>query len=174
MKTTRSRFFYLPEARSYKLEAGFSVAEILVAAAIVGIGIAGILAAFVAYQQASGKAVPQTIATFLAEEGIEAVMVMRDADWSSTIGSYSVGLPYYLEWTGTWVATTTATTTDGMYYRTVTFADVYRDTSNDQIVATGGTVDPNSRLATSTVAWWNGNATSSVSVAAYVSNLFDY
>lgn len=148
------------------------MAEIVIAAAIIGIGIAGILAAFVGYQRAAGRVVPQTVAAFMAEEGIEAVHLMRDNDWSATIGAYSIGTPYYLAWEGgTWTATTTATSTDG-HYRTVTFYNVYRD-SNDQI-SPSGTLDPDTRLAVASTTWWGGTATSSVALFAYVSNLFDY
>jgi type II secretory pathway pseudopilin PulG len=43
MKTTRSRFFYLPEARSYKLEAGYSLVETLIYIALLAIILVGLL-----------------------------------------------------------------------------------------------------------------------------------
>lgn len=156
-----------------ELAAGFTIAEIIIAAAIVSIGVAGIIEGFTAYSNASGVAVPQVEATLLAEEGVEAAMVMRDSAWTTTLGTYTIGTPYYLVWSsGTWVATTTATTTDGTYYRTITFSSVYRD-GNSQITGSGGTLDSGSRLVTSSVSWWNRTATSTVTLQSYLSKLFN-
>jgi prepilin-type N-terminal cleavage/methylation domain-containing protein len=161
---------------SYQREfKGFSLIEILIAAVIIGTGSAGVLSAFSAYSRAAGAVVPQTQAVFLAEEGVEAVMTLRDSTWSKNLGAMTVGTSYYMTWnttTGTWATSTTATSTDGMFYRTVTLADVYRD-SSDRIVTSGGTLDANSRLATVAVSWWNRTATSTMTLKAYVSNIFN-
>ena len=150
---------------------GFSLAEVVIAAAIIVTGIAGIAAAFSAYSRANTSALVQVQATLLAEEGIEAAMIMRDTSWTSTIAQDTVGTPYYVTWrSGTWATTTAVAPVDGTFYRTITFGNAYRDGSDK--LAVSGTLDSNTRLVTSSVSWMNRNATSTVTLQAYVSNLF--
>lgn len=145
----------------------------LVAAAIVGIGIAGIIGAFAAFDRAAGSAVPHEQAILLAQEGIEAALTMRDSGWGTSIATYAAGTPYFLAWeSGAWKATTTGSLIESTFYRTVTFGAVYRDGS-DRITLSGGTLDNGTRLITSAVSWPARGATSTVTLSAYVSDLFD-
>lgn len=182
-RITTNRFAHLRKAASHALlgiryqrrSRGFSLIEILIAASIIGVGCAGILAAFSAYSRAAGSVVPQTQAVLLAEEGLEAVMMLRDSAWSANMGSMTVGTRYYLSWnvaSNAWATSTASVAIDGIFYRTVTLQPVYRD-GNDQIVALGGTLDNNSRLATVAVSWRGRNATSTVTLQEYVSNIFN-
>jgi len=165
MKTTKLHRYYL--------SAGFSLVEAVIAAAIIATGIAGIAAAVSAYDRGAATALPSVQATLLAEEGIEAVYLMRDTSWSGTIATYAAGTPYALAWqTNSWATATTLSYIDNTYWRTITFQDVQRN-SSEQIVSSGGTNDPNTRLITSSVSWSSRSGTSTVTLSAYVSNLFN-
>lgn len=163
-------FLFKPESR--KLKAGFGLIEVVIAAAIIAVGISGILAAYTAYERSAGTELGTVQATLLAEEGVEAAVALRDTSWSGTIGEATLGTPYLITWNGSaWALTQTATETDHVFWRTVTFASVMRDGS-DEIIASGGTTDPNTRLATVSVSWFFHNATSTVTLSRYVSNIF--
>ncbi len=152
---------------------GFSIIEAVIAAAVIALGFAGIVAAYSAYVRAAGESLHSVQAMLLAEEGLEATMLARDSSWQNTLGAYAVDIPYFFVWSGgNWQGTTTGSYIDGTYWRTVTFQSVYRNGS-DEIVASPGTLDQNTLLATAAVSWSAQGATSTVTLAAYVSNLFN-
>ncbi|MGH7141548.1 MAG: type IV pilus modification PilV family protein [Minisyncoccia bacterium] len=166
-------YIFIPVSR-LALKEGFSIIEAVVASAILAVGIAGIVGVFAAYERAAGDAVSSTQAMLLAEEGLEATLIERDSSWSTTLGSYSLGTPYFLVWNAganTWNMTTAGSEVDNTYYRTVTFSSVYRD-ANDEITTSGGTLDPKTLLATVVVAWLKNGSTSTVSESEYVNDLF--
>lgn len=112
-------------------------------------------------------------AGFLAEEGLEAVRLMRDAGWTANIAGQSSGTPFYLEFNGAaWTATETSTTIEGIFERQVVFADVYRDFSQN-IVSSGGTLDPNIRKVTVEVSWLSAGATTTRALSTYLANVFN-
>ena len=151
----------------------FSVIEALVAAAIIAIGLVGIETTYTLYVRSTGSLLKSTQAMLLAEEGIEATKLIRDNGWSTSIGTYSVGTPYYLTFSGNmWsLSTLMVPEVDHTFFRTTTFSAVNR-AANDQIVVGAGTNDPNTRLAVVQVSWVDNSATSSVSLSTYVDNLF--
>ncbi len=152
---------------------GFSLIEAVVAAAVVAIGLLGITSAYAAYVRSSASLAGSAQAMFLAEEGIESVKLMRDASWSATVGSFTAGVPYYLYFAnGTWTATTTPQPEiGGEFNRTIVFSPVNRDVNGD-ITGSGGTLDPNTLLATVSVAFPARAATSTITLATYVDNIF--
>ncbi len=96
-------------------------------------------------------------AAFLAEEGIEAVRILRDSGWSANIGPKTPCTDYYLSSSGgSWqISTNPAPLVDGIFDRRVRFEAVSRDAADD-ITGTGcaeaGT-DPGSRKVTVSVLW---------------------
>ena len=94
-------------------------------------------------------------AAYLAEEGVENIRFLRDVSWSENI----LGL------------TSTSTVIDN-FYRTVTLSEVYRDANGD-IVTSGGSLDPNTKLIVSSVSWWAGTATTTKSISTYLTNLYE-
>lgn len=164
-----SHFSFVTEPR------GFSVAEAVVAAAILVTGMTAVLAAYTAYDRASSAVLSSVQASTLAEQGLEAVGLLRDMSWSATLGSFATGTPYFVvETDGAWSATTTPTMVDGAFYRTVTFTDAMRDVDGNLVAQ--GTADPHARLVTSAVSWWSAskNATSTVTLQAYLTDLFNH
>jgi hypothetical protein len=113
-------------------------------------------------------------ASFLEEEGIEAVLTIRDASWSANIVNKVSGTDYYLTFNGTnWTIGTTRVLVDNVFERKINFYDVYRDSSQN-IVSSGGTLDLNTKKVVSTVSWQVSGATVSRSMSTYLTNIFNY
>lgn len=114
----------------------------------------------------------QTVkAYYLLEESLEVARVLRDANWQ-TFSALSSDTPYYIVFSGgAWQATTTPSVIDSTFYRTITFSDVYRDATDD--IAESGTLDQNTRLVTATVSWKRVNATTTKTLSAYLTNIFE-
>lgn len=111
-------------------------------------------------------------ASFLAEEGIEAVKFMRDADWDLKIAPLVVGTNYTLLFDGTdWGVTTTPIFVDGKFDRKIVFGDVYRDITGN--IVPSGDLDMGTKEVVVTVAWQKDGATTTREITTYVSNIFD-
>lgn len=150
--------------------------EVLVATSIIT---ASILAAMAVAQKSvsvSFEAFHISQAGFLLEEGAEAVRVARDDAWSN-ISSLTPGTNYYPTFSGsTWTLSSTPNTV-GIFTRTVTLANVNRDTSintstSKDIVSSGGTLDPGTKLFTVTVSWPEGGVTIIKTLQFYITNIF--
>ena len=108
--------------------------------------------------------------TLLAEEGLEAVRFIKGAGWNS-LSTVPTGEPQYLALSpSSWSLTTEPEIVDGLFYRSLVFTPVERNGADD-IVASGGVIDPNTLLAQASVAWnWRG-ATTTVAYQTYVKNI---
>lgn len=125
---------------------GFGLVEVVVATAMATF-------ALIAFLQAGALAIrllrnqKETLkATLLAEEGLEAVRMVRDASWADITWrteTENPSLRYYpVVENGAWVlATTSPGLAGGVHDRYVQFEKVSRDAS-DRIVISGGTDDP--------------------------------
>lgn len=153
---------------------GFGLVEVVVAAALISLVIGSIVGATTTFLQTSTKNTSNIKAGFLLEEGVEAIKVMRDASYGTYIASLTSNTPYYLYWaSGTWRATTSTSTIDSKFYRTIKLSDVYRDASDD--ISNSGTLDSGTKKATVTVSWFDPlqSATTSKTLVTYITNLFD-
>src|ERR1035437_3829230 len=101
---------------------GLSVIEIVVAAAIIAAITTGIASAWQAYIKVSNSDTNLSKALLLAEEGTEAVQLMRDSGWTINIAALSLNTTYYLYWTGSAYAATTTMTSIGSFVRTAVFS----------------------------------------------------
>lgn len=147
---------------------GFTIVEILVAAFIIVTCFFGIMGVSQKFLALSAHSLKLTQASFLLEEGAEAVKTIRDDDWN-TLFALSVDTPYYLLFSGgKWTLTETVQTTDE-FTRSIRFSRVYRD-SADQISASG-TLDNGTLLGTVTVSWSSAAASSSKSLSFYIANI---
>lgn len=154
-----------------KYKRGFGMVEAVIAISIVA-GFIVILAGInTLYLKISFGQSSKIEAAFLAEEGLEVMRYLRDKDWSANMGSMLNDTDYFLTFSGTDWATTTALTYIGIFDRRIRLSAVNRDAS-DNITTVGGTLDSNTRLLTSTVAWPEHGATSTKSVSTYITNLF--
>jgi len=149
---------------------GFGVMEVVVGAALVSLVLISLVGSFQKSIAASREVGRKLTATFLAEEGMEVVRIMRDQSWEN-LSDLSAGTTYRLVFSGgTWATTTVSTPIFDRYYRDVTIADVLRDGNDD--IAESGTLDPLTRKVTITVSWLKGSATTSVSLSSYFAQIF--
>ncbi len=110
-------------------------------------------------------------ASFLAEEGIEAVKFMRDSNWTSNIATLIPGTHYTLTFNGSaWGVTTVPSFILGRFDRRVTVSNVSRDASGN--ISESGTPDPNTKKILVEVSWWKDTATTTSQITTYVSNIF--
>ena len=151
---------------------GFGLIEIVIAISIIGflmfglittarISFAGVLANMERLQ-----------AIFLLEETLEAMRIMRDDGWAANIDPLTLSAPYYLEFVSdTWEATTTPNLIDGTFTRIFTVTAVQRD-ANDDIVASGGTIDTDTLQVDASVSWPARGEIITISLSSYITNLF--
>ncbi len=152
---------------------GIGLVEAVVVISIASVAFAAALSAVVFFMRGGLKSVERTQAIYLVEESIEAVRFLRDQGYSTNITPL-VGTTFYLEpTTGGFEATTTNNVINGAFTRTVTVDEVYRRTSDDDIVpVTSGdpkAVDPGTVHVNVTVSWASG----SINMETYVSDLYD-
>ena len=155
----------------------FSLVEVMVAITIILVAFLALVTLFGNYVRIAASNTNTVQASLLAEEGIEAVRLLRDGGYSANIGALSNGTNYYLSWNGSgWIATTTQVVTDGVYKRSFVLSAVNRDNTTGQIkpAGSGTTLDTNARGVAVTVSWLpvGSSATTSVSVSTYITNIF--
>lgn len=148
------------------LTRGLTLIEVLIGVAIAGLVIVFIAHTITLFTAASEEALDRTQALYLAEEGIEILRYLRDADWNTIENELSVGTTYYFDVSTTTLATTTVVETIGQFTRSFELSEVERD-SDDDIISSGGTVDSGSRFATVTVSW----GSESVSLTSLLTDL---
>ncbi|OGZ33443.1 MAG: hypothetical protein A2174_01280 [Candidatus Portnoybacteria bacterium RBG_13_41_18] len=149
---------------------GIGLIEVVVAVAIIVISLTALaaLANFALSIQSHLK--QELIATNLAVEAMEATAAAKSDNWS-IISGLTLGAPYYPVKSGSplkWTLSAGAENING-FSRQVTFAQVNRD-SNDDIVLSGGTQDPESRKATVLVSWNEKGKNYQVSLDSYLMN----
>lgn len=136
---------------------GISVIEILVVIFVLAIAFVSILGLLSFSLKIAGLNKEYTQAVNIAQETIEIVRNVRDgADWEvDGLGNLSTGASYYPGKTGgsppEWTLLS-GEETIGIFTRKVVFEQVFRD-ENDDIVETGGVLDPDTLKAIATVSW---------------------
>ena len=147
--------------------------EILVAASII---VVSVLAATAVAQKSifiSRQAFHTTQASFLLEEGAEAMRILRDNAWGN-ISSLSIGTSYYPKFSGgVWSLSTTSS--DGVlsiFTRSLSVGNVNRDNTTKDIISSGGTFDPDTKLITVSVSWVEGGVTVTKILKFYLTNIF--
>ncbi len=152
-------------------ETGFTLVEIVIAAAIISFSLVSMVAIASNSISYSRRAINTYVASASLEEGMEVMRMMRAANWGS-ISSLVPGTPYYLSFAtpaNTW-SIGTVPVTDGIYTRTVTASAVKR--SNGAIVTDGtGTVDAGTVLVTVAVTWKESGVVVQKSLSEYLSNI---
>ncbi|MEK7227871.1 MAG: hypothetical protein AAB681_00765 [Patescibacteria group bacterium] len=152
-----------------KTQSGFFLVEVVVATALVAtiiIFMLGLVQDIVKVSQAS---LERTQASYLLEEGEEAVKTIRDDAWTN-ISSINNGVNQYLAWNGTKWTFSSTDSPIGQFSRVVVFDSVYRD-ANDDITTSGGTVDTRTRKITVTVSWNTTTGTKTESLVFYIADI---
>ena len=158
--------------RAKNLQSGLTLVEVLVAAAIILVFISALISAHNLYLTTAFSGLKKVKAIFLAEEGIEAIKLMKDKSWTSNIAPLTNGTNYYLTYdsaTSLWESIATNTYIDSLFERRFVLSAVYRDGNQD--IASSGTLDANTKQVIVYVSWSEKGATSTKSVATYVTNL---
>lgn len=162
----------IKEGESSLSVGGSALLEVLFGVSVVSIVLLSLLGAYNVYLKNSFRLTEKIQASFIAEEGVEAIRVIRDNGWNIGIGPLVSDTPYYFLFEeGTWKTTTNPIVLDGRFWRTFKIFAVNRD-SNDDIVTSGGANDQNTKKAVITVSWNSGGATSTISISTYITNLF--
>jgi len=103
--------------------AGFSLIEIILAIAVFGMLSSIIIGTFVYGRQSSAVSVDRTRAVAIANEGMEAVRNVANPTYSN-LSAYTNGTTYYLSTSANqWSLSTTPSTIDSFFTRTIVFAD---------------------------------------------------
>lgn len=132
---------------------GFSVIEIVIAAAVIVTIVTAATNAWQIYFKISRTSGSGTQATMLTEEFAEALNYFRDLDWSKYIAPLTPGTTYYMYWNNgsdTYGTSTTPVLVNDAYYIGIVFSPVSRDMTNKDIVPTGSAnsgTDIRTRLA---------------------------
>jgi len=153
---------------------GSSLVEIVVAIFIFTVVLGLLINISSTYLSSSGDNLNIAKGAYLAEEGIEAVKIIRDSGWSN-ISSLSNNTNYYLYFntsssTNIWQATTSALIIDSIFARTFVLNPVYRD-SNGRIINSGGTLDANTEQVVVSVSWPSKASTMTKSLSTYIANI---
>ncbi len=157
---------------------GSGMVEILIASGIISVVIMTIINVYSSLASISLLNTDKVQASFLLEEGAEAVRLLRDTSWSNISSLTASTTTYYLYWpvaatstSATWRATTTPQLVDEMR-RSFKVYTVSRD-SNFDIVTSGGSNDAGSRRVVITVAWPTLYGTTTKSLEMYIFNTFN-
>lgn len=149
---------------------GFMMVEVIV---VISIVVVTVLAAMSITQKSiyvSNQSLHTSEASFLLEEGAEAVRTLRDGSWSN-ITSLTSGTTYYPTFSsGAWSLSTTSSSV-GIFTRTVTIANVNRDATTANI-ASVGVNDVGTKLVTVTVSWKEGSNTLTKTLSYYLMDIF--
>lgn len=160
---------------------GISVIELLVGAGILTLSLSALLG-FLAFTLTTTSFLKQqTEATALAEEALEAVRSFRDGTgWNDDeaqnqydgLGRVQTGVAYHIALSEDvpprWQLLSDSETL-GIFSRTVAFENVQRD-ANDDIVASGGVQDSDTKKVTVTVSWTAKTRAHDVTVVTYLTN----
>lgn len=151
---------------------GFGLLEVIVGATIISLSFAGLMSVSAISLRVSRENLNSAKASFVLEEGVEALKAMRDRGWSANIDILSAGTDYYLHFDGAnWVATTTLEYVDGFFERKFAVNDVYRDANDD--IADSGSFDKDTKKITISVSWFEGNIFVLKEVSTYITNIFE-
>lgn len=144
--------FFSP-ARNLKNRSGQSLIEIIIATSIFAMVFSSMITLSIGGFNALRQGGEQIEAEALAQEGLEAVMAVRNSDWNS-LGACSAACVVSVSG-GRWVLSNGANEVIGKYTRMISLANVYRNASNDIVAfgTPGAVLDPNTKEAMSLVEW---------------------
>ncbi len=157
---------------SFSKTKGISVVEVVVASTIISVFFLSLAGVYNLYIKIGARGLNTTKAAFLAEEGVEVMKFLRDTSWSTRIDPLIEGNTYYLSWNGSAWTTTTVPQYINEFERSVVLESVYRDSGGD-IVVGSGTEDVNTKKVTVSIAWTDRGATTTKTVATYMTNLLN-
>ncbi len=151
---------------------GFGIIEIVIATTIISIAFLIMMSTASMSLKFSEKSTVRLKADFLLEEGVEAVKIIRDNNWTTNIASLSVGTDYFLEFNGAiLVVSVNNILIEGVFERKFVVNDVYRDVNDD--ISSSGILDSNTKKITVYVSWSEDGSTVTRSISFYILNIFN-
>ncbi len=149
---------------------GQSLIELLLAVALGSILLPALLTGLVASREGNVQQKQRVRAVQLLQETQEAMRSIREKGWSNltTNGTYHPVI------SGSSWALASGVATIGDYTQTVAITDVRRDATTNQIVSSGGFLDPSTKRIDITIAWsipYASNITSTLYLTRYLDNL---
>lgn len=151
---------------------GFGLLEIIVGISVISISLFGLSSVSEISLRTMNEALNNTKASFLLDEGVEAVKSLRDSSWSLNIAPLTVSNFYYLSlYNSKWQATSSDNYIDGVFERKIVFESVNRNINDD--IALSGTADPDTRKITVYVSWKTRTGTTTKQITGYITNLFN-
>src|SRR3989338_2806173 len=155
----------------HRMSRGIGLIEAVAGISIVSVFIFSLMLATQLSQKIVGESVRNIQASFLLEEGADAVKIFRDTSWSSGIGSLATGTDYYFSYNGTaWISANSNVYVDEVFERKFVLNNVYRDANDD--IAPSGTLDNGTKKATVSVSWRGRTGTTTKSASFYLTDLF--
>jgi type II secretory pathway pseudopilin PulG len=154
------------------LKKGTGLLEVVIAVAILTVSFTSIAFIFRKYVQYGLSNTERVKALYLAEEGIEAVKILRNSSWGN-ISGLSAGADYYVSFsttTSSWAIGSAPAEIDGVFIRKVIVSGVNRDGNGD--IAVAGTADSSSRFVNVQVEWPTITGTSTVELGTYITEIF--
>lgn len=149
---------------------GSTLIEIVVVTAILSLVSLSFLGTFAALSSFHEKNLRAIKGSLLAEEGLEAVRLIKSGNWNDLAVIPSGSIRYLAISPLSWSITTSPEIIDGIFYRSIRVFEVMRDI-NDDIVSSGGMIDPDTLRFESSVSWSVRNATGTVSYEAYMTDI---
>jgi len=150
---------------------GLGAIEVVIGAAIILAGLLALIGAYTTYVQYAFANQKNVQASYLMEEGLEAMTFLRDKGWTTYIAPLASSTDYYMVFTGGfWQTTTTPQYVDGEFLRKIIIGEVKRDGSDK--ISDSGTVDTNIKKITVIIDYFQGKATTTKSVSTYITNLY--
>lgn len=141
--------------------------EVLVVMGLAAIMLPALLTGLVASRSGKAQQLQREGAVPLVREALDAVRTVREAGWET----FAVNGTYHpATGSGTWVFLPGEQNIDG-YTRSVVISNVSRNITGE-IVTTGGTVDPSTKLVNVIVAWDTPRITS-INIPLYVTRYLD-
>lgn len=158
-------------------QSGFGMVELVIGSAVILSVTFGAITAISFYIKIGLAQTERVQAAYLLEEGLEAARFMRDNGFTDTITPLSTTTTYYLATTTAgWATSTTPITVEGIT-RTIRFDQVWRRSSDSDIVPSTSSdtkaVDANGRRVVVSVSWQSGSTTASSTAVTYITNLFN-
>lgn len=151
-------------------EHGSTLMEIVVVAALLSVVSLAFLGTFASISRFHEKNTLSIKGDLLAEEGVEALRLFKSTGWAA-LSALPAGEDRYFQLSlSSWGVTTTPEVIDGDFYRSFRIYPVARDVSDD-IVSSGGTLDPDTLLMDVSVRWAWRTASSSANYKAYMTNI---
>lgn len=151
---------------------GISIIEIVISAALITIAIVGIIGAINVFLAISIKNTNQAQSALLIEETLEIIQHLRDETFSGNFSNMSLNSDYYLDWNGVdYSTTTTPVLVNDKFTRKFQVSSVSRN-SDDDIVSSGGTVDPDTLLVDVFVSWPESSGTASTTSQFLIHNVY--